>query len=264
MSALWTPELVRPPAPVIDGALARLYREERRRERALWGRISDPRVDRTLLLAAPTVRSTARTTSFGDVGTEPTGAASGDLIVMIICNPFSGTAFTPPAGWTEVVDVAGGGGRLGAFWIIRGGSAPSYDIGGGNGSSHAIFTLAITAGTFDATTPMDATPTTTTKVGTNPDSPTITTVTADTLLIIATTNDASAQAITEPAGFTGIATIEGAKAAYKSQAATGATGVFSWTSASQTWVSMTMAVRPAGGGGGGTSILRQMMMHHGG
>lgn len=47
-SSLWTPEIVRPPAPVVDGAL----RDLRRRERDRWRHIRDPRLDRRLPLQA--------------------------------------------------------------------------------------------------------------------------------------------------------------------------------------------------------------------
>lgn len=201
------------------------------------------------------VRSTASQGDGSANGIEPTGAANGDLIVMLFNNPFSGTALTPPAGWTEVLDANYNSTfcRWGAFWIVRGSSAPSYTVGGGNGSSQGIFTFAITGA--DTTTPMDASPPAlATKSGADPDSPSITTVTADTLLIVATGNDASSQTITAPTGFTEITQVGGCTAAYKAQAATGATGTFAWTSASQEWGSLTLAIRPAGGGGGGTAV----------
>lgn len=201
------------------------------------------------------VRSTATQTDNSLNGIEPTGAASGDLIIMMFYTAFSSAAVTGPASWTEVVDVDGGNAfnQMAAYWIVRGGSAPSYTMTGGGGSSSGIHTFAITGA--DTTTPMDATPTTGTKTGTNPDSPSITTVTADTLIVTMVGDDAAAGTITVPSGFTGTTTTSGTKAAYKAQAATGATGTFAWTCSTSTdWGAITIAVRPAGGGGGGATV----------
>lgn len=194
------------------------------------------------------VRSTATTTNNSMDGTEPAGAASGDLIVMTFYTAFSSAALTPPTGWTEILDVDGGNAfnQMGAFWIIRGASAPSYTIGGGGGTSSGIHTFAITG--HDTTTPIDSTVTSATKTGTNPDSPSNTATVADTLAIIQTGNDATTGTITVPTGFTGTTTTSGTKGAYKAITASGATGVFSWTSSTNTdWGSMTILIRPAGG-----------------
>lgn len=208
-------------------------------------------------MAAPTVSTTAIQADGSANISLPSGAVSGDLLLAIIYNPFSTTAFTPPTGWTEVVDATYNATfcRMGAFWIIRGGSAPAVAIGGGSGSSTAIFCYRIATGTFDAVTPMDATPTTNNQGGTaNPSAPTITTVTADTLWVVATGNDATTQTVTGPSGFTELSATGGAKSSHKAQAAIGATGTAQFTSASQEWGSMSIAVRPAGGGAAATSF----------
>lgn len=170
---------------------------------------------------------------------------------MIYYDPFNAaTAHTPPAGWTEVVDATYNAGfcRRSVHWIIRGGSAPSYAVTG-PGSSSAITTYAITTGTFDATTPMDTTPTVSSQGSTaNPSAPSITTTTADTLWIVATGNDASTQTITGPSGFTELTATAGTKSAYKAQAAIGATGTAQFTSATQEWGNVSIAIRSSSAG----------------
>ena len=188
-------------------------------------------------------------------GLEPTGAASGDLLVMMIHSPNTTTAFTPPTGWTEVLDTFNhntDNGRKGAFWIIRAGSAPSYTIGGGNGGAISIVVYAITG--HDATTPMDATPTENRTTGVDAVCASITTVTADTLILLSIGNNAATGTpFAQPSGFTlAQARDSYAATAYKAQAATGATGTFTWDTHADEWGCITVAVRPSGGGGGAT------------
>lgn len=99
---LWTPEIVRPPMPVVDGALRRIRREERER----WRHIRDPRVDRQIPLQAGIIIDiTNLGVGFADPGsttialTTTSAVASGGFIIVSV-------------GWFNIVSlssVAGGG-----------------------------------------------------------------------------------------------------------------------------------------------------------
>lgn len=92
---IWTPEIVRPRGPIIDGALRELYRRERRRERARWQHIYDPPVDAYVRQAAiAPVQSNQTAHGSGDVTTIQVtlnGIAAGSLLVGFVHHSNSGT-----------------------------------------------------------------------------------------------------------------------------------------------------------------------------
>lgn len=81
-----------------------------------------------------TSRGTAAAGTTASV-TRPTGAATGDLLLLAIAAQ-TATAFTAPAGWTQLVNVQDGAAarRFAVFWKIDDGSAGpfSFTYGGAN------------------------------------------------------------------------------------------------------------------------------------
>lgn len=110
-------------------------------------------------MALPTIRSVGANA----VGTtsatpgEPSGAAEGDLLVCIIASAGAAGEPTMSADWTKIRTVKNGtaltDSMLTVFRAIRGASAPSYAVS--NTTNHvSARVLAITAGSFDPTTPI--------------------------------------------------------------------------------------------------------------
>jgi hypothetical protein len=86
------------------------------------------------------------------VGSEPTGAASGDfLLASIIMEDGTPASVAAPAGWTRLTDSGlhpGVSQRVVQAYIIRGGSAPSYTWTwtGSVGGTHSVVAYRPTAG----------------------------------------------------------------------------------------------------------------------
>lgn len=134
-----------------------------------------------------------RSASFANsmTGTEPTGAASGDLLVAVVSadNPATG-----PAGWTQIGStLTSTGGIAGNIWgIIRGGSAPSYVWAGGSAWGGVDISAYSGAASFGASA---------SSASQSNVSPTVTSVAANSMLVCCYAEQASTTSTT-PAGMT--------------------------------------------------------------
>src|SRR6185295_4033571 len=105
---IWTPgQSPSTPFPIIDGALYRIYKEERRRERDRLRRISDPNIDDLLerLAVVANVQTVVTRNHGGGTTTSrtiTTGAANA-LLIATVC------LFNPGAGNPTCTGVAGTG-----------------------------------------------------------------------------------------------------------------------------------------------------------
>jgi hypothetical protein len=81
---IWTPDIVRPPGPVVDGALRDLYRRERKQERDRWKHIRDPRVERSysMLISSGVGPSQAQSVTTQAVATLLSTTAGRSLVLF--------------------------------------------------------------------------------------------------------------------------------------------------------------------------------------
>jgi hypothetical protein len=168
-------------------------------------------------MAAPAFRSYTQAYTSGVTSTtptEPAGAAANDILVAFIyvenANP---ATITPPSGWSAVFNgvtlkqdlvLSGAVWTLQAFWIRRGGSAPSYASFSWSPSSNvqnlvAAYPCPITTG--DPWSFMTGVLRDNASVGTYP-SVSGTTLTADELLIWVGCNIVGIGTLTQPTGYT--------------------------------------------------------------
>lgn len=123
--------------------------------------------------------------------TEPSGAASGDVLIALVGTSGSASALTRPAGWTNIVN---GTSQNFAFdydisYIIRGGSAPSLTWTWTGSVYYEVHIIRVTGA--DGTTPLDAQSSLlsingargTTQALSDIDPPTVTAVSANTLAV---------------------------------------------------------------------------------
>lgn len=193
-------------------------------------------------MASPAFRSytQAYTTAVTSVTpTEPAGATTDDIIVAFIyvenTNP---ATITPPTGWSDTFNgttlkqdmvLSGQVWSLQAFWIRRGGSAPSYSSFSWSGSSNvqhltAAYSGAVASGdpwSFMAGAKRDDSST-----NTYPDV-SGTTLTADEVLIWAGCNYVGIGTLTQPTGYTARHSTNGSDLALADKAQATATSVTS-------------------------------------
>ena len=87
--------------------------------------------------------------------TEPTGAASGDLLLLFFASDGAQVTPTVDAFWTEI-RLGDATGAWGGVWFgIRGASAPDYQISWSGNEDASATAVHVDAGTFDSTTPVD-------------------------------------------------------------------------------------------------------------
>ena len=190
----------------------------------------------------------------------PTGVTAGELLLVVVTESASTASTTNPGGWTLARAQNGPT------------SSPStsvwYKIAAGTESGSVTFTTNATAGRVtgtmtrwsgvDNTTPMDAT-----AVGANSgtastfNTPTITTVTANAMLVHAVSINASSSAdIDTPSGMTMVTGSTGTgrrqRVLSQVQATAGASGTKTFslnpTTPTLQWAGITVAMRPAAGG----------------
>ena len=111
----------------------------------------------------PTINWSARATSATTDGgtsvtaTEPTGAASGDLLLLFFASDGAQVTPTIDGFWTEI-RLGDATGAWGGVWFgIRGASAPDYQISWSGGEDASATAVHVDAGTFNTTTPVDLT-----------------------------------------------------------------------------------------------------------
>lgn len=159
--------------------------------------------------AAPTFRARSGTEASGttslNTGT-PAGAATGDLLICWIQTGNGGGLSMSATGgqtWTNLINNT----EFKCWWAIHNGSLGTVTLAQTNTNTIAVGMAAITAGTFDATTPIDATVGVNNTTGTNAAVPSVTTTMENVLrLCIAYFNGVRFSELeyytSEPAGFT--------------------------------------------------------------
>ena len=188
----------------------------------------------------PTIRASSTSTAGKDVD-KPTGTVDGDLLIAWLgydSGSGGGTgAFGPPAGWTTLHEVQNGSSvTMGVYWKIASGEGSSFTFTAEETNIH-LHCVAITTGTFDATTPIDASSMALDAVaGTAITAPSITTTVANTLLWFAgfVFGSGDGASMTPPTGFTerhetGLGSVTTLETAHKDQAASGSTGAIAGT-----------------------------------
>lgn len=211
-------------------------------------------------MASPTFQTA--TENSGDSATptilEPSGAATGNLLVAVVGSASEGTAIAGFTGWTTLREGDDGqGNRYWMGWIIRGASAPDL-VGTAANAKWVAMCIRITG--HNASTPIAANATPATGSGTNPDPPSATPSGSNDYLAIAATiqegkND-NRFTDTTPSGYTeraDIGTAGGGAAtghiggAMNTRAYTGTTeDPGAYTSATNDgWVALTVIVAPA-------------------
>lgn len=194
--------------------------------------------------------------------TKPSGVASGDLLVAFVHVSGSPT-LTPPSGWTLIDSVtnAFGVGTLYAFRFMAGGSEPASYSWTWTGSQYSCGGIYRVTGA-DATTPINTSAKSAPASGATQVSPSVTTTTADCLILRAiscertATSPYSWPSSTKDFDLKGTAAFDATSlsAARASQASAGATGTETVTlSGSRPCSLITLAIAPVAGG----SILPQ-------
>ena len=212
-------------------------------------------------MASPTHRSSSNNTgsSTGFTATEPTGAASGDGLLLLVLVALAHSSIVPPALWTPVPSCnaldAGTSFTAYMYYLLRGGSAPALNMSWTTSqyyewSVHA-FPGVVGASFIDASAATASTSTA------NPDPPSIVTTTDDTLICAITYTWAgfASGGASPPSGYAlrfgavdydhGIATLA------KGAAGSVDPGTFGNTNGSDVTRSMTVALAGSAGGGGG-------------
>lgn len=193
----------------------------------------------------------------GDVTLDLSGLSllENDVVVLVASGGVSAPSMTT-SGYTATVV-----GTTILAWKRMGSTPDTSAVVNITGIS-SLFASAAVAIAFrgvDTTTAMDATITSANSSGTNPDSPSITTVTDGAGVISAFGSFVADAAVTAPSGYgdqVDIASTDTVPAtagmAWLTKASAGAEDPASWTNVSSgTWAAFTVALRPAGGGGGG-------------
>lgn len=189
--------------------------------------------------------------------TLPTGMAYGDVLICAYIGSGSIANHTPPAGWTAFVSpfVVPDAALIAAYWRAHTQASPitvGPSVTYNNSARHTLIVQAYSG--VNTTTPIDVTPTTnvTAPYGTSLDAPSITTVTANAMIISADLVDSANTLTTKPTSMTLVADASGGGVgrggafAQELKTTAGATGVRTWTAASSlgmaTWMT---ALRPA-------------------
>lgn len=185
--------------------------------------------------------------------TEPTGTASGDVMVACLDENGGVTAHTGPVGWTQLEQSTYGTANRGSIWfILRGGSAPSLSW---TGPLAALVDIDIfTYRGSDQTTPIDVHTSAVRASSTTPLSPSVTTNVANDLLMAILLNEAlNSSTVTQPTGMTsrqdGFTVGDDIFMADLALGAAGATGTKQWTLnfADATWTVAVAITAPAAG-----------------
>jgi hypothetical protein len=136
----------------------------------------------------------ASTSAGGASGSEPSGTTSGDMIIASAIS--SSSSLAAPAGWAQLGStLTANGYSCGTWYIVRGGSAPSYtwtNMAGANDGVNVSTYRGVYGAPFDAIATATAGSAVAPTVWAN----------AATDWLVCTYNDASAASITAPSGMT--------------------------------------------------------------
>ena len=199
--------------------------------------------------AAVALRSFSEVNSL--TASEPSGTVQGDFLVAYAKGTGNNVELTPPAGWTAIVtpfSVAYSTPRyVGAWYIVRGSSAPSYTW---TGPTNAYIVVTAWTG-VDTGNPIQNVFSSTTATSATPNGPLVITEVANSMLVtVALQNDAAPTLSSNPTGMTNIQTNTTSRihSARQIIASTGGTGVRQWTFSSSTLnglISFAIAPPPA-------------------
>lgn len=139
-------------------------------------------------------------------GTEPAGTSQGDVLVAWMLSG-EHTAQTGPAGWTQIDQLDGSGpGRVSAWWILRGASAPALTWAGPTASATSIEVMCFTgqdqAQSIEVVAAAHAIQQQ--SGDSTPDSPSVTTQTDNSWLVCCWGADADPVSSVQPTGMTSI------------------------------------------------------------
>lgn len=199
--------------------------------------------------AAVALRSFSEVNSL--TASEPSGTVQGDFLVAYAKGTGNNVELTPPAGWTAIVtpfSVAYSTPRyVGAWYIVRGSSAPSYTW---TGPTNAYIVVTAWTG-VDTGNPIQNVFSSTTATSATPNGPLVITEVANSMLVtVALQNNAAPTLSSNPTGMTNIQTNTTSRihSARQIIASTGGTGVRQWTFSSSTLnglISFAIAPPPA-------------------
>lgn len=202
--------------------------------------------------------------------TKPTGLANDDILYAIIARDWNSGGDFACSGWTALAGQSTTPGRNFETTILRkvitdaGSEGADYTFTNSDSATRATAAVIAIVRGGDESTPEDAT--TTESAGTDdptPDSPSITTNTADALVLaFCTLNDTTDAAVVyvAPSTYTladsevheGDATSVSCGIAYATKASAGASGALTWQNTSgaagSEWHTYTVAVKPGAGG----------------
>ncbi len=218
--------------------------------------------------AGPTYQSFTEAKNNSDVTSitvnKPAGTTSGDLLIGVVATDGTAGTFPPPASWTLINSGTNGTAvTVGTWYKIAGGSEPaSYTWSWTNPQAVYAFIVRITG--HDSSNPINVWGVATgSSTGTSitVTSPDVTTSVADTLVLRIFGADRAMNFGSYPAGHTGITFGSSSGnnttmyqctsgAAYKTQAAIGATGTADFTAipnvfTTEEWRALTVAIAPA-------------------
>lgn len=188
----------------------------------------------------------------------PAGAAEGDVLVAFI-GVNSTDTIGAATGWTEITTVANASQRLSAFYIVRGGSAPSMVFSGPEDFNFVQANVSAWTG-VDGTTPIDVFDEASNSSSSTPTSPTVTATGAGALVChIGAQPSDNDPSITVPSGMTERANLSPNSYAMASLAVSGAgaTGAKTWAfSPANVSLTISLVLKEAAGGGGGATTRR--------
>lgn len=179
----------------------------------------------------------------------PASIAQNDVLYAYIIRGATGTQATSSSGWTRLVDLDGTTYNLAVLRKVIGASPDTSLVMTDTGAAKAGAIIALRG--VDTGTPEDATTTTASNAGsTNPDCPSITTVTNNAWVLALAGSGVNDAAVTNPTGYSNqsgvaraFATIWGST---KEVATAGAENPSAYTNwATGEWITASVAVRPA-------------------
>ena len=210
--------------------------------------------------AFPVVAATANSTETADVTTHtvnlPASIGAGDLLVAFACVDASPT-ITEPSGWSVLHSTANGSANTGAIWykVASGSEGATMTFATSAGQQSAHITWRVTGHGHSASAPNSGTAATGTDANPNPPSLTPAAGAQDYLWVVTECNDNGQETVTAyPADYTSnqlninngnVAGAAQAVASRNLNTTTQDPGTFTITTATEQWVTQTLAIAPA-------------------
>lgn len=191
--------------------------------------------------------------------TKPTGVSAGDVMVAVVgAQVLSSTTISPPSGWTQVAQLWVSQPVLGMWYrVADGNEGTSFQFSYSQNSSARRAGILRYSG-VDNTTPIDVAANTNSGSSAAPRGLSVTTVTNDARLLMGLAFAQGNQSAA-PTGMTEQFELDRVAFNDATQATAGASGDKDSTlSASNFWVTILTALRPAGAGAAGSLIVPQL------